>query len=450
MIPKKLHFIWVGDENKRPNNCIDTWIQHNTGWHIKIWGNSSLIEKKWVNAHHMQEIAKFELNGLADLMRWEILYDEGGILVDADSICVRPLEEHFLDNEAFACWENEVARPGLIAAGYFGCHAGNAFVGQIINDIFSEESVTNEMAWKTVGPQRLTDSYRKYNYQSLKIFPSHFFIPEHFSGVVYNGHGDIYAYQEWASTRNSYDELHLKPISEIGRSLSERKISKKLVASDATEPPPADKDRRPNPIFSNDSITAHHSLSFIQKINVSSEIIGLHRLEVFSKLCQGQRVLHIGCADRPINDEKQSLHLSLQPFCAKLDGFDVNKDSFSLQIENIKGNIYTRYEDICDEYDLILVPEVMAYVPDVKELLTQLDSLNAPSIIITVPDAYQCSNKNFEYSEHTSSFIEIVHPELNFWFMPYTLSNSINKYTNWRIEGIWFLNGVSLMMLLKK
>ena len=176
----------------------------------------------------------------------------------------------------------------------------------------------------------------------------------------------------------------------------------------------------------------------------------MHRLEVFSKLCQGQRVLHIGCADRPINDEKQSLHLSLQPFCAKLDGFDVNKDSFSLQIENIKGNIYTRYEDICDEYDLILVPEVMAYVPDVKELLTQLDSLNAPSIIITVPDAYQCSNKNFEYSEHTSSFIEIVHPELNFWFTPYTLSNSINKYTNWRIEGIWFLNGVSLMMLLKK
>ena len=176
MIPKILHFIWVGDESKRPNNCIDTWVQHNPSWHIKIWGNSSLIEKQWVNAHHMQEIAKFELNGLADLMRWEILYDEGGVLVDADSICARPLDEHFRDNEAFACWENEIARPGLIAAGYFGCEAGNAFVGQIINDIFNEESVTNEMAWKTVGPQRLTDSYRKYNYQSLKIFPSHFFI----------------------------------------------------------------------------------------------------------------------------------------------------------------------------------------------------------------------------------------------------------------------------------
>ena len=25
MIPKKLHFIWVGDEAKRPDNCIETW-----------------------------------------------------------------------------------------------------------------------------------------------------------------------------------------------------------------------------------------------------------------------------------------------------------------------------------------------------------------------------------------------------------------------------------------
>ena len=125
----------------------------------------------------MQEMSKRELNGVADMMRWEILYNEGGIVLDADSISLRPLDEFLLDCEAFACWESEIARPGLIAAGYFGCTAENRFVGQIILDIQAEASVVHDMAWKTVGPQRLTDAYRKYRYHSLRIYPSHYFIP---------------------------------------------------------------------------------------------------------------------------------------------------------------------------------------------------------------------------------------------------------------------------------
>ena len=79
-------------------------------------------------------------------------FDRDGFVVDADSVCVRPLDDSLLDNEAFACWENETARPGLIAAGYFGCSAENPFVGQIVNDIHNEATVVNDMAWKTVGP----------------------------------------------------------------------------------------------------------------------------------------------------------------------------------------------------------------------------------------------------------------------------------------------------------
>ena len=450
MIPKILHFIWVGDETKRPNNCIDTWILHNPDWEIKIWGNSALAEKKWVNSHHMKEIAKFELNGLADLMRWEILYDEGGILVDADSVCVRSLDEEILNHEAFACWENEIARPGLIAAGYFGCIAGNKFIGKIINDIFNEESVVNEMAWKTVGPQRLTDSYRKYNYQTLKIFPSHFFIPEHFSGVVYNGNGPIYAYQEWASTRNTYDELHLKSTTDVGRSLNEVKINKKLDVDGSTPHHPTDNNDRHELGNVNDSISSLHSPYFVQRINVSSEIIGLDRLQVFSNLCRNQRVLHIGCADWPITDPKHSLHLALQPHCSKLDGLDIHEEALSLLGEHVNGKLHCRYEDINDEYDLILAPEVMEHVPDVRGFLSQLHRLNAPSIVITVPDAYQCFKNHFEYSKNTSCFTEIIHPDHNCWYTPYTLTNVIKKYTNWQIEGIWFFNSISLMILLKK
>lgn len=65
----------------------------------------------------MQAMAGRELNGVADMMRQEILYSEGGIVIDADSLCMQPLDEALLDCEAFACWESDMVRPGLIAAG---------------------------------------------------------------------------------------------------------------------------------------------------------------------------------------------------------------------------------------------------------------------------------------------------------------------------------------------
>ncbi len=141
-------------------------------WTILLWGNAELNEIKWHNRDHMNAMYDRELNGVADMMRWEILYSNGGIVVDADSICLRPLDDALLNCEAFACWENEIARPGLIAAGYFGCEAGNVFVKQIVRDIAAEPSVTHDLAWKTVGPLRLTESYRKYGYSRLRIYPS--------------------------------------------------------------------------------------------------------------------------------------------------------------------------------------------------------------------------------------------------------------------------------------
>ena len=85
MIPRTLHVIWVGDESKRPDNCIATWRQHNPGWTVRVWGNAELGSYGWVNSRHMHAMAARELNGVADLMRWEILYNEGGFVVTVGS-----------------------------------------------------------------------------------------------------------------------------------------------------------------------------------------------------------------------------------------------------------------------------------------------------------------------------------------------------------------------------
>ncbi len=213
MTPKTIHIIWVGDQRRKPQNCINTWQRRNPDWTVRVWGNEELANYGWVNARHMREMAPRELNGVADMMRWEILYNEGGFVVDADSVCVRPLDDWLAKAEAFACWESEIARPGLIAAGYVGAVPGNPFIGQIVLDIQNEATVTDRPAWQSVGPLRLTQSHALYRYAGLTVWPSHFFIPEHFTGVRYEGGGAIYAHQEWASTRCTYDSLHLKEVA---------------------------------------------------------------------------------------------------------------------------------------------------------------------------------------------------------------------------------------------
>ena len=442
MIPKTMHFIWVGDETKRPDNCIDSWRRLNPGWNLRIWGNRDLAEGNWINRPHMVEMFERELNGVADMMRWEILHVHGGVVLDADSYCVRPLDDHLLDCPAFACWENEIVRPGLIAAGYFGSEADNTFIGRIVADIAAETTVVNDLAWQTVGPQRLTDSYRKYRYSELRIYPSHYFIPQHFSGVTYTGNDIVYAHQLWGSTLDDYENIHSRDIT-ISVSGSDPAPPQAVVTRQE------ERSVRTLPVTSS-PLEVQHAPYFIQRIEVSDEIAQLGRLEVFKALCGGKRVLHVGCADWPITDPATSLHLALEPHCSVLDGFDVHAEALGQLAPLAKGTLYSRFEDIRDSYDVVLCPEVLEHVPNAAEFLAQLQSFDAECFLISVPDAFQCKGRHFDYVAGQQTFVEIVHPDHNVWYTPYTFANTIHKYSALEIERMWFFNGISLLALLTK
>lgn len=418
MIPKLMHFIWVGDESKCPTNCIDSWRALNPDWEFLIWGNEDLAEQDWFNRAHIDAMYEHELNGVADMMRWEILHAKGGVVVDADSIALRPLDDHLLECEAFACWENEIARPGLIAAGYFGCEAGNSFVEQIIRDIHDEPSVTHEKAWKTVGPQRLTDAYRKYHYSRLRIYPSHYFIPQHFTGRSYDGADPVYADQLWGSTLRSYDRIHKREL----------------------QVPAAPTSR----------LETQHAPYFVQRVNVSKALEGMSRIKVLRQFCEGKRVLHVGCADWPITDISRSLHLLLDRFCATLDGVDPHTEALDLLRPHVKGQLFSSLAEATGSYDVVLVPEVMEHVANVEEFLRELQAIDAPQFLISVPDAFQCRGRHFDYVAGTETFVEVVHPDHNVWYTPYTFANTIQKYSALNLEQMWFFNKISLLALLSR
>jgi mannosyltransferase OCH1-like enzyme len=436
MIPKLMHFIWVGDESRCPANCMDTWRALNPDWQFKLWGNAELAGEDWVNRAHMNAMAEREMNGVADMMRWEILLAHGGVVVDADSICLRPLDDHLLDCEAFACWESEIARPGLIAAGYFGCEAGNPLVAQIVHDVHVEPSVTHAKAWRTVGPQRLTDSYRKYGYSKLRIYPSHYFIPEHFTGLRYEGTDPVYAHQLWGSTKRAYDGLHAVDVGAVSKTFGGQAVAP--VQGEAAEAVLSELERK-------------HPPYFVQRVAISNELAGFGRFEVFRSFCEGKRVLHVGCADWPITNPKTSLHLALETICEGVDGVDPHVEALDqLRPFVTKGQLFASAGEATGSYDIVLVPEVMEHVPDVEGFLAELQKVDAELYLMSVPDAFQCRSRHFDYVEKAETFVEVVHPDHNVWYTPYTFANTIQKYSQLSIERMWFFNRISLLALLSK
>jgi len=209
-IPKIIHQIWIGSK-PAPTKLMDTWKDKNPDFTYIRW-NEKEIKKRKLLLTCLNKINEIEeINGQADIIRWEILYEYGGVFLDADSICIEPIDNILMSKKCFAGWENEEARPGLIATGTMGFPPKHPLVKNAIDWIKENEvsfKKTNKMAWHNVGPGLLSRMYETKLYNDLHIFPSYTFLPYHFTEREYIGHGKIYAYQEWGSTKQSYETMN--------------------------------------------------------------------------------------------------------------------------------------------------------------------------------------------------------------------------------------------------
>lgn len=195
-----IHTVWVGDNDKCPEAMIESWREKNPGWHVWVWRNEDLKARVWRNQHWIEHFWQMgELCGVADVMRWEILQELGGFAVDADAPCLRPLEDWLFSVDAFACWENERTRPGLINNGFVYAQFGDPLIAAINDSLADEVPPQGLRAWQTTGPVRLTAAWKAYG-KHWTIWPSHLFLPKHLTGEEYAGNGPVFASQKWGST----------------------------------------------------------------------------------------------------------------------------------------------------------------------------------------------------------------------------------------------------------
>ncbi|MBE9184731.1 hypothetical protein IQ270_08375 [Microcoleus sp. LEGE 07076] len=94
-IPQIIHQIWIGNRqiSSKLQEYQKTWREQHPHWEYKLWTNEEVKNYTFVN-----EELKFlfdqalTIGERVDVLRYDILYQYGGIYADCDCICLKPLD----------------------------------------------------------------------------------------------------------------------------------------------------------------------------------------------------------------------------------------------------------------------------------------------------------------------------------------------------------------------
>ncbi|PRY92683.1 hypothetical protein BCF33_1536 [Hasllibacter halocynthiae] len=203
-IPRRLSHIWIGP-HPAPDAWMRTWRDHHPDWDYTLYDNDYVFGRRFRNQKLLDYYFRYgQYAGAADVIRYELLQERGGFLAAADSTCLRPVDGLFPEPHAYTVYENEFVR-GQLVSPILACEPGNPFVEALVAMLgeIGEDEIGRP--WMTTGNLFVTKAIRDLK-PEITIFPSHYFIPEHFDGGRYEGDGPIYARQHFGTTVDGYEK----------------------------------------------------------------------------------------------------------------------------------------------------------------------------------------------------------------------------------------------------
>ncbi len=146
---KTIHYIWLGGKKKprKIKKCISGWKKKMPDWEIKEWNESNVDLDKYSFCREAYDAGKFAF--AADVLRFEILFNEGGLYFDTDVKILKSLNDLTEKYEGFSGYEFNSVAPGLVL---FCAKSGNQILAEML-EIYSKTHfiVNGEENKKVVG-----------------------------------------------------------------------------------------------------------------------------------------------------------------------------------------------------------------------------------------------------------------------------------------------------------
>jgi len=208
-IPKIIHKIWVGDK-PAPMKWINTWKDKHPSWEHILWDNDKVYSRDWINQEHIGEYTEKGIwHGVADIIRYEILYEYGGIVSGADSVCLEPIDELFdNDYELFTpvsdkkFSDNPMLSEDIDTSPIYASVKGYEFIKKMIDGIGEIKEL--KAPYRSVGNHYTKHMLLKHK-PNIKLLPAYHLVPTFKDGTRYTGNGKIYAEHYWGATFDIYD-----------------------------------------------------------------------------------------------------------------------------------------------------------------------------------------------------------------------------------------------------
>jgi inositol phosphorylceramide mannosyltransferase catalytic subunit len=147
-IPPIFHQIWVGPD-PLPEEFAryqQTWLRQNPNWELRFWTDDNLPEGATRAEVYDQSRTPWER---ADILRLEVLLRFGGVHVDADFECLRPIGPLLEDTEFFIGYR----KPGRVNGALFGAVAGHPILVEALEAIRPRDDRTYDK--DATGPKFL-------------------------------------------------------------------------------------------------------------------------------------------------------------------------------------------------------------------------------------------------------------------------------------------------------
>jgi hypothetical protein len=211
MIPKIIHYVWVGPKNlpDLDRQRVEDWRRLHPDWKIIAWGNDNI---DYSSKYLRQAYSVRAWNRVSDYVRMDALVRHGGVYLDTDVDLLKPLDS-LLNLKAFLGFQTDDVRflQEAVNGAVFGAEPGH-WLPSSIRDHFNQQLDGRTDIGSFSGPGLITQFLREKGLKqycdeqieigNVTIFPKRFFYPyswlEAYSDDVVAQ--DTYAVHRWAET----------------------------------------------------------------------------------------------------------------------------------------------------------------------------------------------------------------------------------------------------------